>query len=60
MSVELHTLRAANKALSKRRRAKKARVRQGGALTVEDAQNILVQKDVDKQVRHDLCTDGGC
>ena len=30
-------LRVANKALSKRRRAKKIRVRQGGALTVEDA-----------------------
>ena len=36
LSAEVRTLRAANEALSKRRRAKKARVRQGGALIVED------------------------
>ena len=58
MSAELRTLRAANEALSKRRRAKKARVRQGGALTVEDAQDILAQKDVDEQVRRDLRAEG--
>jgi hypothetical protein len=54
LSAEVRTLRAANEALSKRRRAKKARVRQGGALTVEDAQDILTQKDVDEQVRRDV------
>ena len=48
LSAEVRTLRAANEALSKRRRAKKARVRQGGALTIEDAQDIIAQKDVDK------------
>ncbi len=37
LSAEVRTLRAANEALSKRRRAKKARVRQGGALIVKDA-----------------------
>ena len=58
MSAELRTLRAANEALSKRRRAKKARARQGGALTVEDAQDILAQKDVDEQVRRDLRAEG--
>jgi hypothetical protein len=58
MSAELRTLRAANEALSKRRRAKKARIRQGGALTIEDAQDILAQKDVDEQVRRDLCAEG--
>ena len=36
LSAEVRTLRVANKALSKRRRAKKARVREGGVLTVED------------------------
>jgi hypothetical protein len=41
LSAEVHTLRAANKALSKRQRAKKAYVRQEGALTIKDAQNIL-------------------
>ena len=34
--AEVRILRAVNKALSKRRRAKKTRVRQGGALTIED------------------------
>jgi hypothetical protein len=54
LSAEVRTLRAANKALSKRHRAKKARVRQGGALIVKDAQDILTQKDVDKQVQCDV------
>jgi hypothetical protein len=38
---ENHALRKANKALSKRYRAKKNRIRQEGALTVEDANDIL-------------------
>ena len=41
LSAEVRTLRAANEALSKRRRAKKTRVRQGGALTIEDTQDVL-------------------
>jgi hypothetical protein len=53
LSAKVRTLRKANKALSKRRRAKKTRVRQGGALTVEDAQDIIAQKDVDEQIRRD-------
>ena len=35
------SLRKANEALSKRCRAKKTRVCQGGALTIEDAHDIL-------------------
>ena len=53
LSAEVRTLRAANEALSKRRRAKKTRVRQGGALTVEDAQDVLAQKDAEEQIRRD-------
>jgi Na+/phosphate symporter len=61
LSTEVHTLWAANKALSKRRRAKKACVRQGGALIVEDTQDIIAQKDVDKQVQHDRrAAEGSC
>ena len=41
LSTKVRTLREANKALSKRRRAKKTRVRQGRALIVEDVQDIL-------------------
>ena len=36
LAAEVRTLRKANEVLSKRRRAKKTRVRQGGALTIED------------------------
>jgi hypothetical protein len=41
VNAELRILRAANKALSKRRRAKKNRIRQGGALTIEDTHDII-------------------
>jgi hypothetical protein len=59
LSAEVRTLRAANEALSKRRRAKKTRVRQGGTLTIEDTQDIMAQKDVDEQIRRDVRTEGG-
>jgi hypothetical protein len=48
LSTKVRTLRAANKALSKRRKAKKARVRKGGILIVEDTQDILLQKDAEE------------
>jgi hypothetical protein len=51
--AEIRTLRKVYKALSKRRRAKKTRVRQGGALTVEESLNIIAQKDVEELVRRD-------
>jgi DDE superfamily endonuclease len=53
LTAENRNLQKANEALSKRRRAKKTRVRQGGALTVEDAQDILAQKDAEEQVARD-------
>jgi len=59
LSAEVRTLRAANEALSKRRRAKKNRIRQGGALTVEDAHDELSQREVDEQIRRDKCSRGG-
>jgi hypothetical protein len=42
---EVRTLRKANEALTKRRRAKKTRVRAGGALSVEDALVLIEQRD---------------
>jgi hypothetical protein len=51
LSAEIRTLRQANKALSKRRRAKKTRLYQGEALTVKNANNILAQEEVEKQIR---------
>jgi hypothetical protein len=53
LSAEVRTLRKANEALSKRRRAKKTRVRQGGTLTIEDAQDVLAQKEAEEQARRD-------
>ena len=49
--AEVRTLRKANEALSKRRRAKKTHVRQGGALVIEDATDLIAQKDAEKEVR---------
>ena len=57
--AEVRTLRKANEALSKRRRAKKTRVRQGGALTIEDVQDVLAQKEVEEQARRDKRSKGG-
>jgi hypothetical protein len=48
ISAELRTLRTANEALSKRRRAKKNRIRQGGALTIEDVHDIIAQDEVNE------------
>jgi hypothetical protein len=53
LSTENHTLQKANEALSKRRRVKKTRVRQGGILLVEDAQDILAQRDAREQAAQD-------
>lgn len=48
--ARISTLEKANEALSKRRRAKKTRIRQGGALSIGEAEGILAQKEVDAQV----------
>ena len=50
LSAGLQTLRQANEALSKRRRAKKTRTHQGEALTVKNANHILAQEEVDEQI----------
>jgi hypothetical protein len=57
LSAEVYILRVANEALSKRYRAKKTRVYQGDTLTIEDIQDIIVQKDIDEQVRRDVRTE---
>ena len=43
---EVSSLRKANEALSKRRRAKRTRVQLGGSLAVQDAQDIVGQDAV--------------
>ena len=54
LSIEVYIFRVANKTLSKYRRAKKTRIRQGNTLIIGDRQDILTQKDIDKQVRRDI------
>lgn len=47
-------VRAANEALSKRRKAKKSRIRQGGALIIKDAQDMIARKEVKKEVQRNI------
>jgi len=48
LRAEVSVLRKANKGLSKRRKAKKIRIRLGGSLTVQDARALLDGKAVGK------------
>ncbi|EDN99094.1 hypothetical protein SS1G_13954 [Sclerotinia sclerotiorum 1980 UF-70] len=57
-TAKVHNLRKANEALSKHRRARKALIRKGGALSVEDEHNILEQENVEDQIRCDEFTNG--
>ena len=58
MTAEIRTLQKANEALSKRRRAKKIRVRLGGSLIVGDAHDLLAQKEVQEQVERETRENG--
>ena len=55
---EVSSLRKANEALSKRRRAKKTRVQLGGSLTVQDAQGLLGQKAVGREEVQEMQPEG--
>ena len=59
LRAENKTLREANSSLAKRRRTKKARLRQGGTLEIGEAQDLLDQKDVDTQLREETRTRSG-
>jgi len=50
LRTEVSALRKANKGLSKRRRAKKTRIRLEGSLTIQEAQDLLDQKAIGKQL----------
>ena len=53
------SLRRANEALSKRRRAKRTRVRLGGSLTIQDSKDLLDQKAVVGEVAQEKEQDSG-
>ena len=56
---EVRSLREANQALSKRRRAKKTRVRAGGALSVQDALDLIESKVVEGSEKDQTSSDRG-
>ena len=49
LRTENASLRKANEALSKRRRAKRTRVQLGGSLAIQDAQDIVGQEAVSRE-----------
>jgi hypothetical protein len=54
---EIKILRKANKGLSKRRRAKNTYIRLRGTLIVQDTEDILDQKDMNKQIAQETYQD---
>jgi hypothetical protein len=59
MNAEITTLRKANEALSKRKKAKRTHVHKGGALSVGEATDILTQREVDEQMQTEKRRGGG-
>lgn len=53
MQSEIRDLRAANEALSKRRRAKKTRLREGGTLSIQEGQDLQDQLYLVQQVKQE-------
>ena len=53
LTDEVRTLQEANIALAKRRRAKRSRIQCGGALSIEESQALLAEKDKGKRVAID-------
>ncbi len=54
LKAENEQLRTTNTTLSKRRRARKTRLRQGGSMTIAEGQALQDQKDVEQQVLQDI------
>ncbi len=52
--AEVESLREANSTLSKRRRARKTRLRQGGSMSIAEGQALQDQKDVERQLLQDI------
>ena len=54
LKAENKVLQGANATLSKRRRARKTRLRQGGSMTIAEGQALQDQKDVEQQVQQEI------
>ena len=59
LKAEVETLREANSTLSKRRRAKRTRLQQGGSMTLGEGQELQDQKDIEQQVQCDMQQSSG-
>ena len=59
LRMEVRDLRHANHILSRRRREKKTRLRNGGTMTVGEGQASIDQKDIDLQVAAESSRRGG-
>jgi hypothetical protein len=59
LTAEVSSLRKANEALSKRRRAKRTRVRLGGSLAVQDAKDLIGQEAVRGEGTQEMQPDSG-
>jgi hypothetical protein len=53
LKAEVEQLRKANALLSKRRRARKSRLRQGGSMTIAEGQALHDQNEVEDQIRQE-------
>jgi hypothetical protein len=59
LKAENQSLREANETLSKRRRAKKTRLRQGGSLSQQEAEDLQDEKDIALQVEQETKANSG-
>ncbi|KFY20600.1 hypothetical protein V491_03587 [Pseudogymnoascus sp. VKM F-3775] len=53
LQAELKDVRAANEVLSKRWRAKKVHLQQGGSLSFQEAEDLVAENEVDKQIKEE-------
>jgi hypothetical protein len=53
LKAEVSQLQEANALLSKRRRARKTRLRQGGSITIAEGQALQDQKDIEEQIQQE-------
>jgi hypothetical protein len=54
LEAELKDIQTANKVLSKRRRAKKTRLQQGGSLSFQEAEDLVAVEEVNTQINAEV------
>lgn len=59
LEAEVKTLRETNSTLSRRRREKKQRLRQSGAMSVAEGHNQIAQNDAEVQIKQELQESSG-